>query len=151
MYNNGNAHSMLPVPPGVAVPGGATVSAEQGTVGVLAQVWGFVVPDNGLPVFHAPVGAPSDWLIVEEGSPYVVPQGKVLAVTAFGSLTNSNASFILVDNVVVGSLTPNSALDSSTSPSEIPRGLSVSAGSTVEAADLMVGDLARVWGVLTDE
>lgn len=97
---------------------------------------------------------PRDYVQIIEGMPYTVPIGKLFVPTALGMSirTGSGSVQLRVSGQYVCS---NDAASGSTGtqPSmlEVPRGLSIPAGSLVEVLGGQPGYPAQTWGYLTDQ
>jgi hypothetical protein len=96
---------------------------------------------------------PRDWVQIEEAVPYVVPPGKVFALTGLGSAVNglSTSVELRIDGGRVLDARATTASDNDvTTMRPIPRGLSARAGATVDVSDNAGGAFARAWGYLAD-
>jgi hypothetical protein len=100
------------------------------------------------PIQVAGIPDPRQMLVIREGTPYVVPQGKVLAVTALGALINGIVVALSIDGQTEMTSVANmpSACPGTINP--IPPGLTAHAGSTVEVQS--GGIYGRAWGYLVD-
>jgi len=108
-----------------------------------------------LPAVH-----PRDWVVIDGLAPYVVPAGKRLVVSAFGSNSASIGinvtSSLSIDgrvevrtfNAYVGS---NYSFPSNVSVQALAIGLSAGPGQTITMTTTSGADLARAWGYLVDE
>jgi hypothetical protein len=97
-----------------------------------------------------------DYVQIRQGTPYTVPQNKILMITAFGSEGSSYAGNleIRVDGITRLLATPFSLQSSpfALSVLEVPRGLTVGAGSIVEVFGTNGVNPAYTvaWGFLAD-
>lgn len=117
---------MGPVAEGLAAGPGTVVSVEGLQANRVAQVWGFLKLSDASSIVYAPTPATTDWLVVQEGTPFVVPPGQLLVVTALGSPAVDQCR-IRVDGVRVLDLQTQD-FASFVSPSRVPVGLTVPAG-----------------------
>jgi len=129
---------------------GTLVVAEAGSAGLIGQAWGYLYDATGPAPIHTPTPGVGAWVLVSEGSAFTVPTGKLLVLTAIGSLVGGGDGTVSVDGVVVARVAPLQGLDSSVGPTALARGLTVTSGSTVTANDLAPGNDARAWGYLVD-
>ena len=100
---------------------------------------------------------PRDMVVVREGTPYIVPTGKLFVVTGVGTNTitiPSAAAWIAVNGQPEASgITQSCGGTEQRSIIPLPDGLSVPGGSTIEAmggSGLSPTD-ARVWGYLANQ
>ena len=106
------------------------------------------------PVDVVGIPDPRDIIVIDEGTPYVVPVGKLFVVTAFGRTRfgNTASRLLLVDGVVVlevdirGNIFSTGTASMSMSP--VPPHLVVSGGSTLSINPVSGG--GRAWGYLID-
>lgn len=91
---------------------------------------------------------PRDMVRIKEGIPFVVPAGRILVVTGLGDAVGSGgAKWLIVNGQNELSMTP---VFSQTPPSvaEVPTGLTVAAGSSVDV--IGGGGAARAYGYLSE-
>jgi hypothetical protein len=95
------------------------------------------------------VAHPRDWVVVEEGVPYTVPQGKILVVTAIGAAHNSGGiGRVLVNGTIQCETANDVQFGNGASVKQLPLGFSVTSGSTVDT--MCTTGLGRAWGYLVD-
>lgn len=87
-------------------------------------------------------------VVIKEGAPFVVPQGKILVVTALGSTANSIVVDLIVDGQREVQAVANIPTSGAATIGELPAGLTVQAGSTVQASTGSV--FGGAWGYLAD-
>ena len=91
---------------------------------------------------------PREMLIIREGTPFLVPPGKILVLTALGGLTNSLVVDLLIDGQKEDEAVANMPTANSGTMDPLPVGLTAHAGSTVEVASGSI--FGRAWGYLVD-
>ena len=100
------------------------------------------------------VAHPRDWVVIEQGQPFVVPPGRFLVITALGHTFHAGTSSRLVVNgldVATGRATSTvHGPVHSSSMIKVEPGLRLVAGDSVEAIDLNTQGQARAWGYLVD-
>jgi hypothetical protein len=143
-------YSMIPMPVGQRASAGTLVTVDAPTPANLGQAWGYLHSATGAAPKHSGPGPVADWVIIEEGVPFSVPQGRVLAITAVGSLATYARSTVSVDGLIQASINAAVGFTSLPGPTDIPMGLTAPAGSLVQANDLAPGNDARAWGYLVD-
>jgi hypothetical protein len=108
------------------------------------------VPNAPTQIQRAPpqfLAHPRDFVEIQEGVQFVVPAGKIFMLTAAGSRVYlSNPTHVLVNGVLV--LMADASVAPDPSMREVARGLTVSAGGTIDVQG-PVG-YARAWGFLAD-
>jgi hypothetical protein len=97
---------------------------------------------------------PRQMIRIREGTPFSVPAGKVLVLTALGTTVGGGSGDsvqYMVDGHQEGQTSAwrNSTIAPS-SMTELPEGRSVQAGSTVAIHSTLGGNEGRLWGYLTD-
>ena len=92
----------------------------------------------------AGIPAPEDMILIREGLPFVVPDGKIFVLTAVGrSYGTGGANYIKIDGAI--ELQFNAATP--VNMSSVPPGFAVPAGSTIEVS--MGEGYGRAWGYLS--
>lgn len=145
----GQGTTIADAPPGFSLRAGATVEvlSQTGTIGC---AWGYLADasDPGL-VRVAGLPDPRTMVVIREGLPFVVPAGKVLAITGLGGTASGTQTTLRVDGINTLVAASNWSVGSSCSVCSTPPGLAVEAGATV-AVDSGTGTLGRAWGYLVD-
>lgn len=95
---------------------------------------------------HGQPTHPRHWLAIKEGTPFEVPEGKILIVTAIGSLSSGGSGDLSVDGEIVFKSFSQNVTQSSMEPA--PPGLAISEGHSVSIQK--DGSSARAWGYLVD-
>lgn len=131
------------------------------SLAALSQV---LVPNRPV-VQHLPlsnqVAHPRDWIIIEEGTPFLVPLGRILVITGLGQaeFDPSQASVVklLFNNVVQTSANvPQACACQSGGSNDTPTirpvsvGLSAGSGTSVSISSVLGTNLGRAWGYLVD-
>lgn len=97
---------------------------------------------------------PRDMIQIREGSPFTVPVGKILVLTALGTNTGGGSSDsvqYLVDGQQDGQTTAwRNPTVSPVSMTELPEGRSIQAGSTVAVQSTLAANAGRLWGYVTN-
>ena len=96
---------------------------------------------------------PRDIVLIVPGTPYLVPAGKILSITALGA--KQGASNVYVTLVVDGNSAVTASADISAgstgvSMKPLPHGPVAGGGSIVEVSDNFSGAYGRAWGYLVD-
>src|SRR5262245_49132911 len=92
-----------------------------------------VAPTSAIVVAYGP--NPRDMVQIKEGAPYVVPTGKVFLVTAAGSMGGRAVTLVRVNSQTRATIdTGLGSWEISAGILPIAPGLTVDAGSTIEAA-----------------
>lgn len=148
----GNGTTMADTPPGFIAHAGSTVEVLSPT-GLFACAWAYLVDASehvtGRLVRIAGIPDPRAMVVIREGSPFVVPAGKVLSITGLGGAVGGTTATLKVDgaNALVAAGNWSSGNPCSVCPA--PPGLAIQAGSSV-AVDSGTGTLGRTWGYLVD-
>ena len=131
--------------------------AGAGALGLLMMVAGAMQVPRSLaadtvlgpgPIQVAGIPDPRQMLVIREGTPYVVPPGKVLAITALGALLNGIVVTLSVDGQQEITSVANMPTAGPGTINPVPPGLTARAGSTVEVQT--GGIYGRAWGYLVD-
>ena len=91
---------------------------------------------------------PEEMMRIEEGTPFTVPAGKALVLTALGSAQGGSMTTLLVDGVAEF----EKAMTTSPTPGSmmfVPAGFRIDAGSVVTVSTGFPAD-GRAWGYLVD-
>lgn len=87
-------------------------------------------------------------VVIKEGTPFVVPAGKILVVTSLGATANSVVVDLLIDGQREVQAVANIPTGGPATVGALPTGLTVRAGSSVE---VLTGSIyGRAWGYLVD-
>lgn len=120
-----------------------------------------IVVTSPLRIEYAP--HPREMVTIRGGTPYVVPPGRVLVLTALGS-TDGNAGAAFTVGLLVngqrevtgfaGTGTVGQHLSDGTTMKAVPLGFTVAAGSTVEVVEIIGSQTPlaiRAWGYLAPQ
>ena len=100
-------------------------------------------------IVHQPAH-PRDFVRIEEGTPYVVPVGRILVVTALGA-KGSHGTIEFRVNGVFEVVVKGSGGEWAPTVAELPTpGVAAAAGDSVEVDASGVGSDGRAWGYLVD-
>jgi len=106
------------------------------------------IPTGSGTVRVAGIPDPRDMLVIREGTPFVVPQGKLLVVTALGATANSVTVNLMIDGQREAQGVVNMPTFGPTTMAQLPMWLTIGSGATVEA---VTGSIyGRAWGYLVD-
>jgi hypothetical protein len=97
--------------------------------------------------------SPRDMVQINQGTPYVVPAGKVFVLTGLGGngIASSTWTFLMV-NGKQELLSGAQASNVTTSVTPVPLGFTVHAGSTIDVSPTASGATSgRAWGYLADQ
>jgi hypothetical protein len=143
--------SVRPLPDAVALPAGSVVTVAGGS-GTLndARAWGYLaapslVKDASITYRLDYQPAPEDMLSIASGPPWTVPPGRILVVTAIGSVEPSPGTGL-------ATLSANGVIElASTGPRiasmvRVPRGCAFGAGTAIQVSS-STGS-GRLWGYL---
>lgn len=134
----GNSTTIKHVPTGFTAHAGSLIHVEGQAAGNDGRAWGYLVRASAAP----------DFVIVREGSPFVVPAGKDFRLSGVGSASIFGIGyFSLNGQIEVISGTQGSGIG--TSVMDVPIGFEAEAGDTLEvfSNDTVNG---RAWGHLVD-
>ena len=147
----GSGTTMAEPPPGFTVHAGSTVEVVSAN-GSFGCAWGYVVDAGshtpGL-VRIAGVPDPRSMVVIREGTPFIVPPGKLLTITGLGGIASATGATVKVDGLNAFVAAANWSVGSSCSVCPVPPGLAIQAGSSV-TVDSGTGVLGRAWGYLVD-
>ena len=91
---------------------------------------------------------PRQMVVIKEGTPFVVPAGKILAVTGLGGAAQGAVVTVWVDGTREVQAWAELSYGNAVTVREVPPGLVVQAGSTVLVDSGTL--LGRAWGYLAD-
>jgi hypothetical protein len=106
------------------------------------------------PIEVAPSPHPSDMVQILEGTPYIVPNGKILVITAVGSVSTValTEAQLLIGGAIVVKVASQSGVGQMSSVIPVPVGLTASAGQVVTPEDLKSSlPHGRAWGYLVND
>jgi hypothetical protein len=101
---------------------------------------------------------PREAVVIREGTPYIVPTGRIFVLTALGSNGDGSSKGESAELTVDGQLELSIIRPASTTSGgerndstvrPVPTGFTVSSGSTIEVDGLLT-PLGRAWGYLVD-
>jgi len=91
---------------------------------------------------------PRQMLVIREGTPFVVPAGKLLVITGLGGTGSGVVAGLRVDGVNQFAASGNLESGNALSIRAVPPGFTVEAGLTVEVSSGT--PFGRAWGYLVD-
>jgi hypothetical protein len=96
---------------------------------------------------------PSDMITVREGTPLVVPPGKLFVLTGLGSsAANAPEVTLVINGQPEAQVLPGTTTYDTSSIKSVPIGFTAPAGSTIELVGGLGGQNdARAWGYLADQ
>jgi hypothetical protein len=136
----------------LAVPAGTVLSVVANSGVNNGRLWGYLVRTNDPESSTFVIPPPWEWITLQEGTPYQVPAGKLLVMTAINFAMGGTVSscHLLIDGQRELNAYPVSGWNANVRA--LPVGLAVQAGSLVEphAQEGAPPGGGRAWGFLVD-